>query len=618
MATKTGAKPGLWGRLWSAIVLIQRILIFLLLLIPIAWVGFVWWSVPEQTIDNGVALVWAPQGVVLERSNYNPAEIISQQLLGEAPHYSLMRNLLDSLRLAASDDRIKALYLDVSGLDYAGMAQLQELGRAIAAFKHTGKPVYAYAGNYSQAQFYLAAQAEHVYLDPLGAVWMPGMSLYQNYFKDALDKLGVKVHVFRAGIYKSAVEPFTRNSMSPEAKAANQAWLNTQWSAYVQTVAAARALPAQAIQSYANQLLPNVADALGDAATLAHKSGLVDALKTRETVRDELVKIVGRDAEHGSFRQINSRAYLSVRRSELQGKNAANQVGLLVVQGPIVDGNTSRGTTGSDTLSWQIHEARLNTDIDALVLRINSPGGSVTAAEAIRRELELYAKAGKPLVVSMSSLAASGGYWIATAGDQIYADGATLTGSIGVFGLMPTFEAPLNKLGIHSDGVGTTANAGLLRLDRALDPRVAAATQARVDYYYRQFTGLVAAARKLSIESTQALAQGRVWSGNDAQRLGLVDQIGGLREAELAAAKLAGFQPDNFRMVPLGAQPGWRSALADLLSVRVQGLLHSFAASLNPQHWWDAARQQLGLAWLDDPQDVYAWCGCALQPVPQR
>ncbi len=609
-------RRGFWSRLWQFFVVVQRILIVLLIVGPLAFFLFMWWAAPQLKVQDGIALVWAPSGAVLERSELDPQEILAQQLLGQEAPYSLLRDLVDSLDHAAGDSRIRALFLKLDGLDYAGMAQLEELAAAITRFRASGKPVFAYAGDYTQDQYYLAAQADQLYLDPLGGVWLEGFGLYQYFFKDALDKLQVDLHVFRVGEYKSAVEPFLRNDMSPEARAANRAWLDVLWTVYKQGIAAARDFEPDAVERYTTELPARLVEVLGDAGALAKNTKLVDDLLTREQVRQKVREMVGTDEDHGSFRQIDHPTYLAaVRLEQARRQYRLAQIGLVVAQGALVDGESGRATTGGDTLARLIEEARRNEDLAALVLRIDSPGGSVTAAEAVRREIDLMRAAGKPVVVSMSSTAASGGYWIAMNADQIWADDTTITGSIGVFGLMPTFDRPLNKFGIHVDGLGTTPMAGATRSDRPLAPEIAAAMQAGVEYYYRQFVGQVAAARRLDVNRADQLAQGRVWSGLDAKRLGLVDHIGGLREAGAAAAKLAGLAEGQYRIAPLDAEPDWRTALLDLISVRAAAWLKSSFSLSEFAQPLTVVREHLGLRWLNDPRGVYAHCGCeGVQP----
>ncbi len=604
------APRGFWSGLWRFFVVVTRILIVLLLLGPLLLFAFAYFAAPQFKIQDGIALVWAPEGVVLERSELDPQEILAQHLFGQESPYSLLRDLVDSLDHAAKDTRIKALFLKLDRLEYAGMAQLEELSAAIGRFRASGKPVYAYSGEYTQDQYYLAAQADQLYLDPLGGVWIEGFGLYQHYFKDALDKLSVDLHVFRVGEYKSAVEPFIRNDMSPEARAANQAWLGVLWDVYKNGITAARELEPGAVENYVSTFSTRLVEVLGDAGALAKSARLVDDLLTRDQVRQKMRELVGTDDEHGSFRQLDDQAYLAAVRSEKSRLKAPpSQVGLAVAQGALVDGESGRGTTGGDTLAYLVEEARRDEQLAALVLRIDSPGGSVTASEAIRREIDLMRAAGKPVIVSMSSTAASGGYWIAMNADEIWADDSSITGSIGVFGLLPTFDKTLGKLGIHVDGLGTTPLAGATRPDRPLAPEVGAAIQAGVEYYYRQFVGQVAAARKLDVNQADQLAQGRVWSGLDAKRLGLVDHIGGLYEATAAAARAAGLAEGQYKLKPLDAAPDWRSALFELLSIRLQNLLQlARSAMLAPP--FDVLREQLGLSWVNDRRGVYAHCGC--------
>lgn len=608
--------PSLWLRFWRLLVLVQKTLIALFILVPILLFAAVWIFRPQPEVEQDVALVWAPEGILVEHIDLDFQQALQDQFMGEEQPITLVRNLVEALDKAAVDSRIKALFLKVDKIDYVGMAQLEELAAAIRRFKLSGKPVFSHAGHFTQAQYFLASQADEVYLDPLGAVLIDGFGVYQKYFKEALDKLEVDVHVFRVGTYKSAVEPFLRNDMSAEAKAANKEWLATLWNVYQKNVTEARELSKGSVDTYANEFPRQLVELGGDAAKLALNAGLVDKLMTREEMRARVSQEVGRDKEHGSFRQINHRSYLWAVRSEANSaeeNSAKSQVALIVADGTLVDGFAGQGTVNGEDLAWHIDQARRDKDVKAIVLRIDSPGGSVTASEAVRREIVLAKRDGKPVVASMSSVAASGGYWIAMNADEIFAQASTVTGSIGVFGVMPNIYKPLKKLGVHTDGVGTTRVAGGMRLDQPLSPEMSGAIQASVENFYRVFVKSVSEARGLSEQAAERVAQGRVWSGGDAKRLGLVDQFGGLRAAADAAAKRAGIEAGNYNLVPRQRATDWRmlildqfSGFAPLLKTSGTQWWQSGLSWLQSQDVWNT----LNLAWLSDRKGVHAYCPC--------
>ncbi|HET8701081.1 MAG TPA: signal peptide peptidase SppA [Nitrococcus sp.] len=603
----------IFATLWYLIVAIWRVLITLFVLSVLALIIFLVIGPPAPEVGNKVALVWAPQGSVVERSEHGPGMLI-RRIMGEKPQQTPLRALVTALRRGASDPRIAMAVLRLDDLGQVGMAQLQELGGAIRDFKASGKPVIAYAQSYTQPQYYLAALANKVYLDPMGGVLLQGFGVYQHYFKDALDDLGVKVHVFRVGQYKSAVEPFMRNDMSPQARQENLAWLHVLWNTYKSDVAHARRLAPSAIDHYIDSLPAELAAHNGDTAALAQAAGLVDKLMPPDELRAEVAKTVGVDQQTGGFRHIDDLDYLQAT-GGLQPNNQPGKVGLIVIEGTIVDGESEPGFAGGDTVARQIRMARRDNSISALVLRVNSPGGSATASEVIRREVAATRKAGKPVVVSMSTVAASGGYWASMNANQIWAEASTLTGSIGIFGLIPNFHTPLEKLGIHTDGVGTNAFTGALRPDRPLSPQAARMVQLVVDKGYQRFIHQVAKARGMSMEAVNQIAQGRVWSGQDAKRLGLVDHLGGLRQAAAAAAGLGGLQKGRFMLVPISTP----SSLGERVLQHFATLAQQLGAQRLPVTNWlgwllplQNSHKPMLLAWLHDPQAAYAYCPCWL------
>ncbi|TXH03445.1 MAG: signal peptide peptidase SppA [Nevskiaceae bacterium] len=601
----------LGGWIWGLVSGLYKLLVVLstIVVIGLLWLAFRG-GTPVKVEDN-VALVIAPTGALVEQLDHEPGRAFLENIAGDQPSQTLLRDLIEALEEGARDSRIRFAVLKLDGLTSASLPQLEELGDAVQDFRQAGKKVIAYGPWYEQDEYYLAAQADEVVLDPMGMVNIEGFSAYNNYFKDALDKLGVQVNVFRVGEYKSAVEPFIRNDMSPEAKAADRVWLGNLWSDYGETVSEARQLPETAVTDYVDSFAAGMKKYDGDAAAYAKNAGLVTSVETLSQFRKRMGAIVGIDPDHGSFRQINERDYLRAVRHERSKKKKQDkdEIALVVVQGEIVDGDGRPGEAGGDTIADLLDQARRDDDVAGVVLRVDSPGGSVWASEQIRREVQALREAGKPVVASMSSVAASGGYWVSMAADQIWAHNSTITGSIGIFGLIPTIDKPLEKLGVHTDGVGTTTLAGGFRIDRPLSPEAAVIIQSQINKGYRDFIGGVAQARKLTVAKVDEIARGRVWSGGDAQDLGLVDELGGLQDAADAAAKLAGLGPDDYELQEMEPDhPFSAKFLSDFY-----GHVGLSAVPGVPQwaHRLLARMDVVGqLDWLNDPRGMYAYCFC--------
>lgn len=602
----------LFNFIWTAVITIYRLVVILSLVIFLGVLWMVLQGGPVPNVEDKVALVIWPSGDVVEQLANEPGRRALEQLSGEPASQTLLRDLTDALEAAAKDDRIALAVLKLDTLWSAGLPQLEELIAAMRKFQAAGKTIHAYGPDYDQTMYFAASAANDVSLDPMGAVYLEGFGAYGNYFKEGLDKLGVKVHVFRVGEFKAAVEPFIRNDMSAEAKLANREWLGDLWLAYGQQMAQARRLKENAADIYVSGFSEAMQRLKGDTAIYAKESGLVTHLEPLTAFRERVGQTVGMDEEHGSFRQIHFQEYLRAVDMEQTrlGESPDSKLALIVVQGEIVDGPGEPGQAGGDTISELLDEARRDEDVAGVVLRIDSPGGSAWASEQIRRAVNELRKDKKPVVASMSSVAASGGYWVAMDADRIFAHDSTITGSIGIFGLIPTIEEPLQKMGIHTDGVGTTELAGAFRIDRPLSPQLESIFQSQVEKGYRDFIEGVAKGRKLPLEKVQALAEGRVWSGADAKRLGLVDEIGGLEAAGAAAAKLAGLEEGQWELeefapesvFPLRFLEGFfgHSALrfAWLPGLdRVQALLERSEI----KHW---------LQRFDDPRGLYAHCLC--------
>ena len=530
--------------LWHGLDVLRRVLHLLLMLALLALVIVALRGSAPRLPERG-ALVVHPSGEIVEQLAGEPLQRAISEARDESAPETLLWDLTRAIRGAATDSRIQALLVETDDITHVGQPELEELAAAIAEFRASGKKVIAHGSYFLQPQYYLAAQADEVYLDPFGFVLLPGYDRYRMYFKDAIDKIAVDVHLVRAGKFKNAAEPFTRRDMSDEEKQESAGYLQSLWLGYRTAVGAARHIDPGALASYADGYSAAVQKAGGDMAAVARDAGLVTALRTDGEVAKRMAELVGAEDDKRGFHGVTSDDYLRTLRPEDRLHHGAGKaVGVVMVSGMMLDGEQPSGTVGGVSTSALLRRARLDDNIKAVVLRIDSPGGSVLAAEQIYREVQLLRAAGKPVIASMGDLAASGGYYIAAPADEILASANTLTGSIGVFTTIPTFDRALAKLGVHVDGVGTTALSGTLRLDRPLQPQTEAMLQASVDHAYAQFVDRVASGRRKTPAGVDAIAQGRVWSGRDALRVGLVDRIGGYEDALQAAAKRSNLGKD--------------------------------------------------------------------------
>lgn len=520
------------GRTIDTLGLFVARLLFLLVLVVVLLMIFSEPDAPQVPSES--ALVLAPAGVIGEEV---PVASATDLILGSGiMRGSLLHEMQEALIRAASDDRIKALVIDSRDLVSISPAQLEALGSAIALFKESGKPVYAWAESFNQQQYALASHADSIMLHPMGSVMLNGYGGSQLFFRDLLERMNVTVHVFRVGEFKSASEPYTRMDMSDESRADSQALVDALWGRYLDNVAANREMPSEVFQAYADQFAQRLVSANGDMARVAFEAGLIDNIAGADSFRRQVAATVG--VENGSFRQIHFEDYLFA--SAIPQPVTADQVGIIVAQGTIMPGGQAPGLIGADSTVELIRQAQQNDAIRSVVLRVDSPGGSAIASEEIRAALVLLQQAGKPVVVSMGGTAASGGYWIAATADEIWASPATITGSIGVIGVMPTFENALAYLGVGVDGVGTTALSGSGDPLSGLNDTMQLIYQSNVEDAYRRFLQLVADGRNMSVPEVDAIAQGRVWTGEQALGLGLVDSLGDLDQAVNAAAQLAG------------------------------------------------------------------------------
>jgi len=599
--------------LWRGLDGLRRALhLILLLLIFGVLLGVLRGSVPK--IPAKAALLLVPEGQLVEQLSGDPVERAVEETRGETHRETLLWDLTDAIRVAASDPRIPAIALDLQKFDGGTQPTLEELAAALREFRASGKKVIAYGAELSQERYYLAAQADEVLLDPMGFVLIDGYDRYRMYLKEALDKLGVEINVFRVGAFKSAVETYTRTNMSAEDREESRGYLTALWSSYQESVTRARKLQPDALAKYVDTLSKTVPAAGGDAARVALQAGLVSALKTRLEFEQRVVALVGKDDNNGSFKAVSLDDY--ARYAHAQKKLKADgkpRIGVIVAEGEILDGEQPPGTIGGETLAKLIRQARTDHDVKALLLRVDSPGGSVLASEQIYRELVALRAAGKPIVVSMSGYAASGGYYISAPADEILASPATITGSIGIFAIIPTVDRTLGKVGVSVDGVGTTALSGQLRLDRPLGEEARALLQSTVTRGYAEFLERVADGRKKSRDEVDKVAQGRVWSGNDAHRIGLVDQLGSFNDAAKAAARRA--KVTDYALEFIEPELTWAQALLMQLRSSVAALLlrasPGEAALLQLAQRFDpVTREAQRLARFSTPNHLYAYCFC--------
>ncbi len=573
--------------LGRALDILRRTLHLILLLIIFGLVIAV--LAPQvPTVPSRAALVIKPEGDLVEQLSGSPFERALAEAYGQGTPETLVSDLIDAIEAAKTDQRIEALVLDLGWMSGGGIPKLEEVAAAIRDFKRSGKPVIAMGEYYDQSQYYLASHANEIYLDPQGLVFIEGYAYYRMFFKNALDKLAVDVNIFKVGAYKSYTDQFTRTEMGDSEREASLAWLNALWNEYQKDVTAARGLQGDGVANYVQQLLPLLREKKGDMAAVALDSGLVTQLRSRHDVEERIKKLVGEDDSGETFSGIDHWDYLHSVHAQQAIQTKSRKVGVIVAAGEILDGEQPPGTIGDESLVDLIRQAREDDEIKAVVLRIDSPGGSMMASEVIRREIDAVKAAGKPVIASMSSTAASGGYYIAMDADEIWANPATLTGSIGVFAVFPTIERTLEKIGVTVDGLGTTPYAGALRIDRTLTDDERELLQLSVEHAYRTFTSHVADARKQTPETVDGIAQGRVWSGRDALRIGLVDKLGSYEQAIEAAAKRAKLGAD-YDVEVVEPPYGWREAFAHQTQVLAARIANTLLPDARVSRKWHAA-----------------------------
>lgn len=529
------AGPSVAARVGAGITLLRNfvfnaIFVVLLMLVTLALIT----SCETTSVPSGSALIVNPQGVLVEESTtpnplqtlLNPGPSVAQSELGD---------VLRAIELASTDNDIRMIVLEVDQLIGITPAQAQQIGDALRQFRSSGKKVATYGFLFSQGQYYIASYSDAVYMHPMGQLILQGFGANTLYFKELFDKFGVNVHVFRVGDYKEAVEPYTRSDMSEEARLANETLYQNLWQHLVDDISANRKLAREQVLGYANNLPGELQKTGGDMARAALENHLVDELLTADQARIRFGNDVG--LVDGEVNGIDYQSYLQARDTPVQLVD--DKIAVIVVQGGIFSGPQAPGVASSESLIQLIRQAKDDASVKALVVRVDSPGGSSFASELIRQELELVQLAGKPVVASFASTAASGGYWIAATSDAIVAEATSITGSIGIFSILLTFEQGLAEYGVHSDGIGTTPLSAGYGSFTGVSDAMAKVLQSSVDHGYRQFTDLVARGRDMSREEVERIAQGRVWTGEDALDLGLVDQLGTLHTALAKAAELA-------------------------------------------------------------------------------
>ena len=564
-------------------------------------------------VKPGSALVLNISGDIVEQKHdIDPMDAFISEALEQpdtAPEV-LLADILAVIKHAENDDNISMMVLELKNMQGSGITKLRDIAEALIEFKQSGKKIIAVGEQYSQNQYYLASYADEVWLNPKGWMLLDGYGRYQLYFKSALEKLSISQHVFRVGTYKSAVEPYIRDNMSDAAREANQLWLNDLWQQYKIDVAQQRNFAVSNFDEDVDVLVTKLKAANGNVAEYALANNWVDALKTREQIRHDLINTVGSDGEDG-YKSIAFNNYLTVINSKVSFDSInGDKVAVIVAKGTILDGNQKPGIIGGSSTAALLREARDNKAVKAVVLRVDSPGGSAYASEVIRQEVELLKAAGKPVVASMGTYAASGGYWISASADKIYASPTTITGSIGIFGFFMTFENTLSKLGIHTDGVGTTDIAGF-GLTRELSPGMANIVQLNIERGYRDFIELVANNRDMTTEQVDAIAQGRVWSGSKALELGLVDALGNIDNAIEAAAELANLQSYDSLLIEQEKSP--RALFLQSLFGQASILLGEpsnieYSGNSITKILSQLSLELKQLAQLNDPQGIYSFC----------
>ena len=600
--------------LWTALNFSRKLFLnIIFIVISLAFISVILKDNNTITVPVDSALVLKLVGnVVIEKESVDPfTEFMEEAFEQENDNPEiLLQDVLLTIENAKQDRRIKALVLDLHGLGSIGLDKLEQIAVALEGFKETEKPIYAIGDYYTQNQYYLASRADHLFLNPMGFMMFEGYGRFGMYFKSAIEKLKAETHVFKVGTYKSAVEPFIRDDMSDAAKEANKAWLTAMWTQYKTSVAEARGIDVNNFDEELDVFLQKFEQAGGDFAKYALDFGWVDALKTREQALQEIVAVVGKDNSGMTYNAISYKKYLKIIKPVLLNMpNNIDKVAIVVAKGTILNGTKKPGQIGGDSTAKLLRKARYDDTVKSVVLYVDSPGGSAFASEIIRQEVENLQAVGKPVIAVMSTYAASGGYWISAGADRILAAPSTITGSIGIFGMFLTFENTLDYLGVHTDGVGTTEFAGM-GITKTLNPKVAAIMQRGIEHGYDQFISLVADKRGMSKDQVDQIAQGRVWIGDTALELGLVDELGYLQDGVKAAAELANLDTYDTQYIQRDMSKSelfWKELLQNA-SVSFEGAFKIEKSSSILNLVKELTSDFEAVAKLNDPKGVYAYC----------
>ena len=605
-----------FSSVWRGVNGLRKILhLVLLLFIFMLFFGVMSGEAPP-ILPHKAALVVQPVGSLVEQLSGDPYERALAELMGNAQPQTLVQDVVDALEAARDDDRIAAVHLELSAFGGAGIDKLERVATALESFRESGKPVVASADFYTQQGYYLAAHADEVYLNPEGLVFLQGYGSYREYYRDAIELLRIDWNVFRVGTHKSFAEPYTRMDMSPEDRESRQRLVDHLWTSYEESVVDARGLAADSVDDYSQNLVAHTEAAGGDLAIVARDRGLVDELLGRTQLRDLLIGRVGPDADDEStYSGVGMYEYLSQLALRRPSRENAENVAVIVAAGNILDGSQPPGTIGGDSTAGLLERALEDDSVKAVVLRVDSGGGSAFASEVIAEEVRKLQAAGKPVVASMGSVAASGGYWISMDADKIYASPTTITGSIGIIGMFPTFQRTLETVGIATDGVGTTPWSGQLRPDREMSEETRQLFQIVINDGYRDFISGVAEGRDLDVDYVDRIGQGQVWSGEEALANGLVDELGGLDAAVAGAAELAGLEDYGQKLIEIEISPT-EQLILDLLTTFARIGIDPQAFARVPTPLEQFANRFQGLlsqvAQFNDPKGVYSYCFCEI------
>jgi len=595
------------NRFWEWVTTARKFTINLLfLLIVLIFLGALLGSIfsgSKLPDPEGKALVFNPQGPIVEQvaGSLDP---LSFALYGPPTPGVNVRNVLFALKNAKEDERIEHIILKLDNLGGTGQTVLYDVGQALQELKDSGKNIIAVSDYYSQRSYYLASFANEIIMHPDGSVDISGYSRIRTYYKSLLDKLEVTVNLFRVGKFKSAMEPYIRDNMSDAAKEASEAYLNALWNSWKKVVSNNRTLEVEGIQNYADTFDELVIKEIGDTGKTALNFKLVDKLLNRNQQRDYLIDLVGSDEEEKSFAQVSLRDYFAIAKKEESKNKSKNKIAVVVASGSIVDGTQPPGMIGGDSTAQLLREAHEDEEVKAIVLRVDSGGGSAFASEVIREEIVIAKSKDIKVIASMSNVAASGGYWISASAHEIWASHDTITGSIGIFGFIPTFEKTLDKVGVHTDGISTTKIGTGMDPMQPINPIIARALQSNIEHGYQRFIKLVSESRGMTLEEVDEIAQGRVWAGEKALEIGLIDNLGNMEDAVKRAADLADLE--DYKTFYPSLPSEWTDQILKQFFSKVVGIFGSKAGSK------DLIKRSVDLVndleTYNDPKGIYLKC----------